>query len=216
VLNWYIRDKQPPEVVEAARRQMADSDTGGGYARYSREDLMLINSFIRDARKFIAALDKFCQDYNWLQNEEDLEKFTITVHGVKSSLGIIGETKMSSMAARLERAGRDGNVDLIKDSVFGFLEDLRALLAELVTKRNAGCVDEDIGVLRKKLMSIKEACAIQSREAALGIIADIVNGSEKTWAVIDAITEHIMHSEFEEALGEAAAYAEEMHQQLIW
>ncbi|MCL2440582.1 MAG: ATP-binding protein [Treponema sp.] len=202
ILNRLIRDKQPLEVIEAARRQKAEVTDSG--QKYPFVDSMLLESFIRDAKKTITWIEEQDSQFN---NEDDIRKFTIIVHGIKSSLYNIGETMLSEMAYNLEKSGREQNAGQIEEAIPDFLNDLRALLERLEQKQDEFNDDEDIEDLQDKLLEIQEMCSEYNRKDVLELITEIKNTSKETREVINIITEHVHHSEFEEAENAAAAYA---------
>jgi PAS domain S-box-containing protein len=206
VLNKFVRDKQTPEVIEAARRQKYSTETN------SDTTTLLQESFIRDALKTVTMLEELSQKPSQLESEENLRRFTISVHGIKSSLENIGESKLAESARRLEQASRDRNTGLIATSTPSFLNELRILLEKIKPKSEEDCADEDIGSLQSKLQAIRDICDDYDRKGALSLLAGIKNCSKKTRAALDRIKEHILHSDFDEAKSMAAAYAVELSQ----
>jgi signal transduction histidine kinase/HPt (histidine-containing phosphotransfer) domain-containing protein len=227
-LNKLIRDKQPPEVIEAARKQKdkgIELNVNNGIC--PQIDLLLLESFIRDANKAIIWLEEKFQN-NGLKNEEDLRKFIVFVHGMKSSLWSIGEQELSELALKLEKSGRElsaniqtpgpesevsrtQNIDLITTTTPEFLSRLHILLEKLETKRNEdGSADdysnENIEDLHNKLLLVQEMCSDYNRKGALDILAEIKTCKKETKIILDKIMEHVLHSEFEEAENEVAAY----------
>jgi len=93
-------------------------------------DQILLKPFMRDARKSLGFLEELFQNPNF-ENEDNLRKYTTTVHGMKSSLLIIGEEQLSESAYELELFGRHKNIPLIIKSTPEFLEKLRTLLERL-------------------------------------------------------------------------------------
>ncbi|MCL2636897.1 MAG: ATP-binding protein [Oscillospiraceae bacterium] len=204
LLNKYVRDKQSQEVIDAARSQFSDKKQSSAENKSAKADLMLIESFIRDARKAVAVLDG-------LDFDKDLQKFIITVHGIKSSSGIVGEAQLSERAKKLEHAGREKNMDFVTAEAPGFLSELRALLDRLEKENKNDCAGgEDAKDLPEKLAEINEMCADYNRKGALDALAGITKYSKKTKEILDKIKEFVMHSEFEEAEAEAEAYANEL------
>ncbi|MCL2810216.1 MAG: Hpt domain-containing protein, partial [Treponema sp.] len=201
VLNRLIRDKQPPEVIEAARQQKEEKKDF--YALHPQLDSLLLESFIRDARKTIVWIE---EKHSNLASEEVLRMFTVIVHGIKSSLSNIGETVLAELAYKLEKSGREQDIGQIKASLPGFLNDLRALLEKLEAKNNKYDTAEDNEDLCQKLMEIQERAADYDRKGALDMITEIKHCSKETKAVLDNIMERVLHSEFEEAENAAAAH----------
>ncbi|MBE5871509.1 MAG: response regulator [Lachnospiraceae bacterium] len=65
----------------------------------------------------------------WLQN--DIENVTIKVHALKSTSGIIGATEISELARRLENAGKERDVETLREQIDGLLERCRNLGSKL-------------------------------------------------------------------------------------
>ncbi|MDR2577387.1 MAG: response regulator [Chitinispirillales bacterium] len=210
ILHKYIRDKQPPEVLEAARELMsnAEADDSDG----TRADKRLLESFIRDARKAVELIEKLCENGE-IETEEGARDFTTAVHGMKSSLANIGEKELSARAYDLEQAGRERDTGQIAAPASGFLKELRALVEKLESKLQQdenGGEGGEIEDLREKVLAVKELCGDYNRKGALDMLAEIKGGSKETRAALDAIKELVLQSEFDEAESAAAAYAEKL------
>jgi len=213
ILNKYVRDKQPPEVIEAAEMQiydaaetMATGDSAGAF----NTDPVLIGSFIRDAEKAVSFLENLKNKPEWFLSADDLRRFIITVHGMKSSLGSIGEAGLSESARQLEVSGKENNYDYIKTSVSGFIDELHEVIVKYkqALESNTGSGNEDIADVYKKLSEIIVMCADMDRKNALDLIGGIIDPSPDTRAVLEVIKEYLIHSEFEKAEGAAAAYSD--------
>jgi CheY-like chemotaxis protein len=213
ILNKLIRDRHPPEVVEAARRSCKGAIHGAPPP--AQTNSLLIESFVRDALKVIAMLQEQNQNAGWLETEANLQKFTIMVHGIKSSLRNINETKLSEFAYKLEIAGRERDIDVITSDSAGFLNELCMLLEKIkAAERESGedgeIADEDVVKLAGKLREIQKKCADYNRRGALELLAEIKNCSKATKAVLDSIKEYVLHSDFNEAESAAEAYASDL------
>jgi len=208
VLNRMVRDKYPADVTEAARRQMEESSRNQlpQAENAPQVDALLRESFMRDARKAIEWIDGQIQKAG-LKGEDALRLFTVTVHGMKSSLWNIGETSIAELASKLEISGRERNEAQIAASVPAFLNDLRGLLEKLKPEPHEYGEDDDIEKLRGNLHAIKDMCAEYNRKGALDIISEIKKCSKETRAVLDKIMEYVLHSDFEEAESAAEVYA---------
>ncbi|MCL2442924.1 MAG: ATP-binding protein [Treponema sp.] len=224
VLNKYIRDKQPPEVIEAARQleneftgldngSNGKLDHGNDYsAAQIQADPLLLDSFIRDARKAVVILEEMEN----INTDEGLHKYTITVHGMKSSLWNIGETTLSELARKLEQEVRNLNIDYIKTHTQEFLTGLNDLINKHELEYNTRIADktgnenEDKNYIKDKLLLISKMCDDYNRKGVLDCIAAITNCSAKTIAVLDKIKEYVTHSEFDEAEKTAISYADEL------
>ncbi|MCL2763853.1 MAG: ATP-binding protein [Treponema sp.] len=210
ILNKLVRDKQPPDVIEACRQEAAKrqmTETKNGNAEHPQLDALLLESFIRDAQKAADLLEYLAKNSE-IENRENLQKFTIVVHGIKSSLWNIGENELAETAGKLEISGRECNIDFIKSTASAFISNLRILLERLESKRDGYGSDEDIEDLQKKLKDIQEACADYDRKGALDILSKMINYSKETKAVLNNIMSYVNHSEFEAAENAAREYAD--------
>ena len=209
--NKFIRDKQPPEVIEAARVKYADNVNLLSHENDEHIDLLLLDSFLSDAKKTVSWFDEK-NDQLFLSDDPDIsKKFIITVHGIKSALLNIHEDEISAVASNLETAGRAKDFNFIKAAVPYFLFRLKELIIKLEIKKQeeSGIIisgDEDTDAINLKLKMIKKRASDYDRKGVLDIIEGIKKCSKETRDVLDIITEHVMHSEFEEAEEAAAKY----------
>jgi len=211
ILIKFVRDKQTMEVIETARQQHS-----GKIFNTPHLESMLLESFIRDANKALVWLDECCSQESEYENEKTLRKFIITVHGMKSSLWNIKENELAETADKLEMDGKEifNNhtdneskakiVKLFKNSAPEFISKLHELVHKLEIKRAENTVkikflDEDKEDLCKKLKAIQERAADFDRKGVLDIISEIKHYSKETKEALDSITEHVLHSDFEEA-----------------
>ncbi|MCL1959801.1 MAG: ATP-binding protein [Spirochaetes bacterium] len=202
VLNKLIRDKQPAEVIDEARRQKNVLYASGRH--HIAIDPQLAEYFVRDGEKAYSILDNILK--NNFSRSDDLLQYVINVHAMKSSLANIGEGELSDKALELEQAGRDQNINLIIKGLPEFLISLRHVIDKLkppdeITEEIKIDNEDDLAFLREKLQAIQAACVSFDKKSAKEILAEV---KEKTWSKatrdrLSAITEHLLHSEFEEA-----------------
>ena len=207
VLNKLVRDKQPHEVIMAARYQSenkkeappepANQMQSGVSARFAE-------IFSRDALKSLAALEAI-NAKNGVYEESDIRTYVIHTHGMKSALANIGKMELSAVALKLEVSGRDGDTEVIKNETPGFIASLRALVEELAPKKEKSAEDEsaavveDLPYLREKLLAIKAACEEYDEKTADDAISELKNKtwSQKTKDLLDGISENLLHSDFD-------------------
>ncbi|MCL2214980.1 MAG: ATP-binding protein [Treponema sp.] len=205
ILNKLIRDKQLPEVIEAAEKQKAEVNR----LNIPQTDTYLHESFTRDARKAILWLEEQNKTA-WFKEDNILRKFTIIVHGIKSSLWNIGETALAEFASNLEKNGRESDIDQITSSVPEFLKEMHKVLEKYESFQDEYSADEDIEDLQLKLLAIREMCAAYNRKGALDILSKIKKYSKETKIFIDKIKEYVLHSDFEEAETAVTEYAKNL------
>jgi signal transduction histidine kinase/CheY-like chemotaxis protein/HPt (histidine-containing phosphotransfer) domain-containing protein len=202
VLNKLIRDKQPVGVLDEARRQKNNLYASGRHNLAI--DPQLAEFFVRDGEKAYTVLENiYKSNFN---NSDDLLKFIVNVHAMKSSLANIGENSLSDEAFELEQAGRDRNINLILKDLPDFLVSLRNVIDKLkpleeTAEENPNNNADDFAFLQEKLTAIQTACVLFDKKSAKEILAEI---KERTWSKpikdkLSAISEHLLHSEFEEA-----------------
>jgi PAS domain S-box-containing protein len=212
VLNKLIRDKQPLEIIEEARK-IKESQ----YAADSSNEsvaLRLAEVFIRDAEKAAGILETICA-HNF-RRADDLSIFIINIHAMKSALANIGEKELSSAASELEQAGREKNVNQIISTLPKFIASLNKVIKDLKPEETGteGEIDADdsanISFLNEKLLIIETACASLDKKTAKEALAEL---KDMPWTKairdkLSSIGEHLLHSDFEEA----AAIAKETAQ----
>jgi len=205
MLNEYIRNRKPPEVVEAARQERNElgikiTDTTLLEMANKAE---LKTFFVRDTENAINILEKLCPKIQNLDKGE-LETYITTVHGMKSALANMGEKELSHIAFKLELAGKERNINVIVGETQAFLDSLRAIITKYKPTAEVSHVDindENSAYLREKLNDIKAACAgfdINAANMALNAL------KQKKWpneisTVLENVAAHLLHSEFDEA-----------------
>jgi signal transduction histidine kinase/DNA-binding response OmpR family regulator len=205
VINKLIRDIQPPDVLEAARRQTGSIKQEENQS-VNVEHQMPVNSqlaefFIRDAKKSIAILEEI--NANKCETADDVSIFIINVHAMKSALANIGETGLSAEAAKLEKYGREQNINLVLAELPSFLVKLHGVVSKLESQKIVPkqCNNQDdIQYLMEKLHVIKTACSSMDKKTVKKTLAEI---REKTWSApineqLGAIAGNLLHSEFDE------------------
>ena len=190
--------------------QSGEGSASAGAGTRKAVDPHIIEIFVRDADKSIAVLDGIHS--RGVYGEEDVRTYTITIHGIKSALANIGEKELSDFALRLEQAGRDDETALLSGETSAFLDGLRVLVDGLrpapAGDDAAAATDEDPAYLSEKLQEIKAACEDFNKKGVKDALTEL---REKTWSPptrekLDAIAEHLLHSDFDEILVVLAAF----------
>ena len=202
-LNRLIRDKQPYEVIEAAHKEKAELDKKREYSHgFQQIDIQLAKIFARDAERAVKAIN-FCIE-NELNNESDRQMYIINVHAMKSALANIGEKELSAVALRLEQAGREKDINVILSETQGFIDKINMVVNEIKQKNENNEETEDTEEalidLSNKLSIIKELCTEYDKKAVKTLLTEL---REKTWSskikiFLEKISEHLLHSEFDE------------------
>ena len=213
VLNTLVRDKQSPEVIEAARQEAGDFAHGNTGDKAGRQlDPQLAASFVRDATRAIAALETACGN-GAADGEEGLHLYIVNAHAMNSALRNIGETTLSAFAFRLEQAGREGDLAVIAAETPAFLNALRTVTRKIELKDEAefdDAKDEDQTHLRVQLLALHTMCTEYDIGAAENTLSELRQKpwSRQTRELLNALTEHLLHSDLDEAASIAKGYAE--------
>ena len=205
ILNKYIRDKQPPEVLESvkqeAQKEPASRSKGDDRGCQPEINPEFAEVFLRDANRAIAVLEEINNraDYG---KEEDLRNYIINVHGMKSALANMGKMDLSAIALKLETAGRENKLEIISSETTAFLSLLRDFTRELIPpdEPSSSAAAEDKEYLREKLQDIKAACVEYDENTAGEILVELRKAawSSQTKDFLAAISEHLLHSDFDE------------------
>jgi len=204
VLNKLIRDKQPPEVVEAARNQAGAKTT---HAPQPAVDPRLTEVFLRDATRALETLEAIAQKKAY-GSEDTLRIYVIHVHGLKSALANIGKMDLSAVALKLEAAGREGKLDIVTFETPAFLSALRSYVEEITPRKKEMDATGDEALLREQLLMIKTACEEYDESAADALLTEL---RKTAWAgdaeeLLSTIAEQLLHSDFDEIAEEIGRF----------
>jgi hypothetical protein len=129
---------------------------------------------------------------------------------MKSALANIGEAEKSAFAARLEKAGRDGDSAFIAanaESFIAMLETFAPSAADEADSTGDADASEDAALLGERLRMLKQACAEYDGAATDAAISALKEGARQpdTRAALRRISEYLLHSDFDEAADAADA-----------
>ncbi|MCL1940322.1 MAG: ATP-binding protein [Synergistaceae bacterium] len=213
LLNKLIKDKHSKEAGEiVCSRSQNNDETIENDVTSTRQqiDPQLAEFTARDAEKTVAVLEAMHGKFDSC-SDEDMETYVINVHGMKSVLRNVGETKLSDFALRLEQAGRNRDIAVMSSETGAFLDALRAVIKKIRPKEeeeSSDIVDEDKAYLREKLLAVKEACAEYEIGAAEEILEELKRSkwSLQTKKILSGIYDHLLHSDLTEAADAAEEY----------
>jgi CheY-like chemotaxis protein len=204
VLNDFIRNSKPPEVIEAARREQLEKELKKSRTMLNNNSNMSHSDkeifFRKDAENAINVLGDLYSKFNSLDDEE-IQFFITTVHGMKSALSNVDENELSAAASRLEQAGETRNFAVLSDETPVFINALQSLIMKLEPAEDVTVSPEDQTYLLGKLRDIKTACAGYDSKAIKTTLKEL---RQNTWpkeinTVLEEITMHVLHSKFDKA-----------------
>ncbi len=72
---------------------------------------------------FYNSIDNKADELNKYYSEEDFKDYTIKIHALKSSCKLIGAVETSEKALQLEMAGKEGNINYIRQNHAAFIDE---------------------------------------------------------------------------------------------
>ncbi|WP_022763215.1 ATP-binding protein [Butyrivibrio sp. AD3002] len=121
--NKSVSETAEPSTESSEIKDLQDAgyiDIAAGIEYAGTEELFIDTlGFFRDA------IDKKADEIEELYLGERIEDYTVKVHALKSSARIIGAKDLSEKARLLEEAGKQGNLDYIRDNNSDLLEAYR-------------------------------------------------------------------------------------------
>ena len=148
VLIGYIPAEKIEKIVSASTEERAEYDADGTDAAliYALEEAG-VNTGIglgrcqNDVKMYKNILGTFASEEKEKSQSlrksfeaEDTKEYGIFIHSVKSTAATIGAMRLSELAAKLERAAKDGNTAAIREGHVQVME-MYAALAELIRSR---------------------------------------------------------------------------------
>jgi len=204
LLNRLIRDKQSPEVIKAARKQLEQQKPVNESNRSVRTKKDYSIVVVRDIKKALIVLEDIIHKiYN--DGDVDINLFTTTVHGMKSALLNIEESDLSAAALKLEQAGAAREIAEIAADTPVFMSALRAVIEKHSPKeqdQTDETSEENKVYLIEKLSEIKSACKHVQKKAAKTALDDI---KSKAWPgvvneLLDELSACLLQGEFKKAV----------------
>ncbi len=118
---------------------------------------------------------KKADEIEMLFRQEDMDNYTIKVHALKSSARIIGAMELSVLAAKLEDAGKNGDMSFIKDNTDMLLEMFRSLNDGLSWLESTAEEQTEISEskLKEAYQTIAEIAGSNDYELMDGILKDL-------------------------------------------
>jgi CheY-like chemotaxis protein len=206
-LNKMVRDKQPFEVIDAARQQKAAKQALDKAP--AADSPLTAEAFVRDAKRAIAMLELICK--NEFRRTNDVNIFGITVHSMNDALVNIDETELANEALMLEQAVQKRNFALIITETPAFINALRKVSEKLAAKTGDEPEDEDLAFLHEKLQIVQTACEAHDKQTAKNVLIEL---KRKTWSrltkdLLNTIIESVLKDKFDEAANLSRNYTSE-------
>jgi HPt (histidine-containing phosphotransfer) domain-containing protein len=144
-------------------------------------------------------------------NADAMPAFVTQVHALKSASAFIGAAELSAQAARLESAGKAGDIAFIQENLAVFAKCLSELAARILvwekavkehnSEKQAGDIDHT--AVTPLLHELAQALKSQKGDAIDCILEQIAQQPLDTGVktAIDKIADEVLIAEYEKALG---------------
>jgi len=177
----------------------------------------LIAAAAADIKNAIAVLEEILPKinaYDVTNSGADIELYTITVHGMKSALANIGETRLSDIAYRLEKTAalqvteHNGEITILLKETSEFIMNLKSFLKKIKSQEaddRCECSHDDMVFLQNKLNDIKTACGKLIPKDAKKALNEL---KQKTWpgrinSYLEEISLYLLRGEYSKAVSAA-------------
>jgi CheY-like chemotaxis protein len=208
-LNRFIRDKQPPEVIESARQQRLN-ETPVVTDRKTQMEADFASTVVRNIKNSINILEGIYEIIP-SHTDADINLYTITVHGMHGALANIGETVIAETAGVLEQAGYEKDMDVITSQTPAFINALKLLAVKYQPEETAVSDDtsnDDTALLTDKLGEIKEACVVYDIDKAEAVLNALRSNkwSRSVTEFLGGISENLLCGKVKEVVAVIEGY----------
>ncbi|MCL2499973.1 MAG: ATP-binding protein [Defluviitaleaceae bacterium] len=190
LLNKFIRDKQPRDVVEAVMDTEATTsgppadvpaatlfsnkavnglDIKKGLEQYGGDEniyLKILRSYVSSVRNMLDIVRAF--------DEGDVDGYRIRVHGIKGASYDLSADPIGKMAEALERAAKDGDIPFIRENnppfitaADHFIHDIEGVLSAIKAENPKPLTDKPDTVELAKIIAACEMYNMKRAEAAM-------------------------------------------------
>ncbi|MCL1814284.1 MAG: Hpt domain-containing protein [Treponema sp.] len=154
----------------------------------------------------------FCKDakdrlplFQTIPNTDNLSQFVIHAHALKSASGSLGASELSAEAARLEAAGKAGNITFVLENMSTFAEHLSELVRsidEALESTAADSHNEESSVSIQLLRELESALKSEN-DSEIDRILYTINEKPldtKSKEIVEQISEQVLMFEFGNAI----------------
>ena len=207
MLNELIRNKKPPEVIEAARYFSLQKKSGAVPSSKSIKTVSdeLAAGVSHDIENALSVMKEILPQID--SGSADLKLLATTIHGMKSALANVGEIPLSHIALRLEQASSNAEIPIILTMAPEFINSLKLLLEKLKKPGSEENVEvvHDSAFLQEKMNEIKEACGRLNIKDAKNALNEL---KQKRWPrkiseVIYEISLYLIRGEYPKVVSAA-------------
>ena len=145
-----VEDANKEELTMSSEKSESAAESGNWYDSIEGIDgsVAITNSGSEDAFKtvlkiFYDSIDDKAKEIEGFYSSGDWKNYTIKVHALKSSSKLIGAMQTAEKAQLLENAGKEENIDYIKENHAAFMEEYKKYKDKLGAIYGESTDDED-------------------------------------------------------------------------
>jgi signal transduction histidine kinase/CheY-like chemotaxis protein/HPt (histidine-containing phosphotransfer) domain-containing protein len=187
-------------VIPGVDVQRGIALTGGTVASYKQ----VLALFRKDAQDRMPVLQT-------LPKAGDISSFVTQVHALKSASGSLGAAEISGKAAKLEAAGKIGDIKYINDNLDNFAQGLAELVINIGAALEAKAAEADTAESGEAALSPIPISTLNELEDALHsqntpeidrILDELMgkNFDKKTKTALERISDDVLMAEFDSAI----------------
>lgn len=129
--RWLPKEKVEQTIFKAPEEQWPDADVEYIDGVNIAEAVKLVGGSVSDfllvLTDFVASVEKKAQEIERYEKEEDIQAYTIEVHALKSAAKLVGADSLASLAAMLEKSGKNGDLEQIHAGTPTLIERYREI-----------------------------------------------------------------------------------------
>ena len=130
VLNKFVRDKHLLESTDVTSSAKASAQPLHEDSFHENSDLNAL--FVIEGSEVSSEIESIIAS-GITANSEELRAYTVRVHGMRSVLSIMNRKDLADIAEKLERMGRNNDIDAILEQTPAFLDSVRAFVAKVAS-----------------------------------------------------------------------------------
>jgi len=205
VLNQFVNDKRSASATVETQGHARDNLQAVDAPFKEDINPSIASVFVADAQMHLGILENFVKNGCL---HADLEMFVVSAHGLRSVLTYVGNTELSAFASKLEKLGRDGDVEVLEHETPVFNETLREYIEKLTSEvynegvETVGWDKANVEFLYSKLLVVKAACGVLDKSVAEHVIVELRKTSwpKTVKELLGGISANLLHGEFDEAI----------------
>ena len=204
VLRKYLGDigkTETEDTVIGEGLNLKGIDSAGAMGRmHFGEDIYIsiLKTYFTDLKNAVIRI-------NEAREREDIKKFVVDVHGIKSTSASVGAMELSELAKALETAGKENNKEFIDEHINHFMQSCDEIIHVLQQyfEKEETVLSQEMSVLEPQWLSdMREACEEMDSLRTVELLEKIKGKrySEKETELVTQIEEYVDLYDYDEVV----------------